>query len=336
MRPLQLVTWLALVPVLASAEPTVHQMSRPQMGTVVNITVWHDDGGKARAGMIAAFAEIERLEAMLSEWRPTSELSRVNREAHQRPVPVSRETFEVLTRAHELGVASKGAFDMSWAALRGVWRFDQRTAALPDPAQLKAATARIDYRKVVLDKENQTVRLSPGMALGLGGIAKGYAADKALAVLKGHGLGDVIVNAGGDVAVRGKRGLRHWKVGIRNPRGAPDALLAVVKATDEALVSSGDYERFVTIGGKRYHHILTPSTGLPARGAIAVSVLAKRAMDADAACTAAFVLGGEAGIAFLESLPGVEGLIVLPDGRLLQTKGARSRIVLRMTRVTVE
>ncbi len=316
---------LSLWPEFAASQVQDH--SRAQMGTQVQVLVWTPDDAGAAAAAERAFAEIERIESLMSEWRNESEISRVNREATAAAVPVGPDLYKVLSRGVEIGKASGGAFDISWAAFRGVWDFKTQPPALPDPTRVAQAVGRVDYRKVVLDAKKSTVRLGlPGMALGLGGIAKGYAVDRAAAVLIDAGFSNFVVSAGGDMLTRGSKAGQPWIVGVQHPRAEFGVLLARVASKDEAVVTSGDYERYFMVGEKRYHHILDVRTGQPARGAMSVTVLSRNAMDADALATAAFVLGPKKGLALLEQHPGVEGLIVDSRGEIQMTGGARARI----------
>ena len=305
----------------------VHAFSRHQMGTRVQILVWSSKADLAAVGADRAFAEIARIENLMSEWKTDSEISKVNREAAARAIKVGPDLYRVLARGVAIAKASGGAFDISWAALRGVWDFQSRSPKLPSKASLSKAVALVDYRRIHLNRQTSTVRLGQvGMSLGLGGIAKGYGVDRAAATLETAGFHDFVVSAGGDMLTRGSKGGKPWIVGVQHPRAKAGTLLARVAAQNEAVVTSGDYERFVTIDGKRYHHILNLRTGMPSRGSMSVTVLSPNATDADALCTAAFVMGPQKGLAFLEAQVGVEGLIVDAEGRTLMTSGASKRI----------
>lgn len=294
------------------------------MGTPFGLLIAGDvPAEQARAAADAAFAEIARVEAFASEWRPDSAISRINAAAPQ-AVAVSAETRALLQRALVLARQSDGAFDPSWAALRGVWRFgsdDGRPPKLPLKSALDAARAKVDHRKVLV--EGETVRLAEaGMALGLGGIAKGYAIDRAAAVLRARGVDRFIVDGGGDLYVAGEKAPGvEWTVGIRHPRKA--GLLAELPVKDAAVVSSGDYERFFDLGGRRYHHIIDLRTGLPADRSVAVTVRAPEATLADALATAVFVLGPKAGLALAARHPGVDVAVLAPDGTVHATAGLR-------------
>lgn len=301
----------------APAEP--HRFRAQLMGTPFSLTLPADvEPAAARAAADAAFAEIARVEHAMSEWRPDSEISRVNAAAPA-AVAVSAETRHVLARALDLARQSDGAFDPTWAALRGLWRFDGRPA-LPRRDALTAALALVDHRAVHV--EGDTVRLGrPGMALGLGAIAKGWGIDRAAAVLRARGITAFIVDGGGDLYVAGRKpGGARWTVGVRHPRQA-EALVAELPVEDAAVVSSGDYERFFELGGRRYHHILDLRTGLPAERSVAVTVRAPDATLADALATAIFVLGPVDGLALAARHPGVDAAVLAPDGAVHATRG---------------
>lgn len=307
-----------------TARPAPERVRREAvlMGTSFGITVAGAPRETADAAITAAFNEVDRIERLMSEWRPDSEISAVNRAAGEAPVAVSPETFEVIRRALDLAERSDGAFDPTWAALRGVWDFKARPPRLPARSELEARLARTGWRRVRLDPEGRTVFLTEaGMALGLGGIAKGYGIDRAVAVLRAHGLTDFIVDGGGDLYVAGEKAPGvPWRVGVRHPRRA-GALLAELAARDAAIVTSGDYERFFELGGRRYHHIIDLRTGMPADRSVAVTVRAADATLADALATAAFVLGPERGVALARDLEGVDVAVLAPDGRVAATPG---------------
>ena len=319
---------LAGVPAAAQS-PSLHKRALPKMGTTVEIAVWHADPAVAKRAIHAAFKEVDRLEELLSEWIPTSDISRINAAAGAQAVAIQPATRDVLMRAIEVARVSGGAFDPTWAGLRGLWAWD-RPLTIPSDAAVAAARARVGWQRLELGPvERPTARLrDTGMALGLGAIAKGYIVDQAALTLEGQGLTNYLVDGGGDVRARGRRGPDPWRVGLRHPR-QKGALIGHVDIGDEALVTSGDYERFVMLDGVRYSHILDPRTGRPARGAMAVTVLAPDATQADALATAAFVLGPKHGLKLLEDCPNVEGLIVDHEGKLHPTSGMKKRLVVR-------
>jgi FAD:protein FMN transferase len=283
-----------------AGETAVLRRSRGLMGTVFEILVVETPGSRPDEALNAAFDEIARLEELMSEWRPGSEISRVNAGAGRTAVTVSPEIIEILGEARRVSEASHGAFDASWAALRGLWHFrlPQPVPNIPPtPAEARARARNIDYRLIRVDAAERTVKLDrPGMGIGLGGIAKGYALDRAAAILRSHGLHDFVVYAGGQVFVSGKRGDRPWRVGIQHPR-RPDAYFAYFSPGDGAVSTSGDYERFFIHEGVRYHHVIDPATGYPANKTVAVTIIAPKAVSADAWATALFVLGPQEGLA---------------------------------------
>jgi thiamine biosynthesis lipoprotein len=223
-----------------------------------------------------------------------------------------------------LAGASQGAFDITWAALRGLWSFDPTKPKIPTDAALATALGKVDYRRLLIDPKAKTAFLrDPGMAIGLGAIAKGYGVDRALGALKSAGIAHAIVDGGGDLAVMGHPAPhRSWTVGVQHPRGGP--LLATLPLQAGAVVTSGDYERSFLLDGTRYHHLLDLRTGRPAQVSVAVTVRASEATLADALATAAFVLGPERAFSFIARYPNVELALLTPDGRVMTTPGFRA------------
>ncbi len=310
----------------SAGAPSVVADSRTAMGTRVQIMVFALDGPPARDAIKAAFAEIDRIEQLMSEWIPESDVSRITAAAGKSPVNISKDTLRVLTYGAEVSRLSGGAFAMTWAALAGLWDFRPADVyRLPDPLVLAERVKRVDDGKLVLDPTAHTAVLrEPGMAIGLGAIAKGYAVDRALVILRERGYVHALVNAGGDIAAAGQKGNKPWVVGIQDP-GAP-GYFATLALRDEAVATSGNYERYFTIGGKRYHHILNPRTGMPAAGVRSVSIVAKDCMSADALATAVFVLGPQEGMALGEAQPGVGVVIVDAAGAVTVSPGLRERV----------
>lgn len=301
------------------------------MGTFVEIGISGDGITQARVDGACrkVFEELARLESLFSEWKPETDLGRVNAAAGTAPVAVSPEVIAVLSRALEVSRLTNGAFDPTFAALWGLWTFgNDGVTRRPDPAEVERRRVLIDWRKIAVDPDAQTVFLPErGMKLGLGGIAKGYAADRAVAILRAEGFRDFSLKAGGELFVSGMRGDRAWRVGIRDPRGTDS--FATIELTDAAFDTAGDYERFFFDEGIRWHHIVDPATGYPARRSRSATVLAKDALTADALDTALFVMGPHAGIALAEQLPDVEAAIVGSDGRLYVTSGLVERLDVR-------
>jgi thiamine biosynthesis lipoprotein len=286
------------------------------MGTFVEITVAERSEKSARAAIRAALEEISRVDELSSAYNPQSALRRVNLEAYGKPVVVDRGLFDLIRDSVAYSAASGGAFDITVQPVMALWSFDSG-GKRPDADRLRQSLPLVGSEHLVLDEKNRSVGFKvPGMGIDLGAIAAGWAADRAMARMEALGVENAIVDAGGEIRVRGTRpDGSPWRIGIRHPR-AEGVLLAKLELTDTAIATSGDYERFFEEGGVRYHHILDPATGMPASGCRSVTVLASTASEADACSTAAFVLGPERGIAFLKSRPGVRGVIVDAAGAL--------------------
>ncbi len=312
----------AATPIVA-AQWTAH--SAAIMATSIDVQLPADHAEHAEL-VFAAFRDVE---ARMNEWQADSPLAVLNR-AGAAPVVMPADLRHLIRRGIELGEATGGAFDITWAALWGLWSFFDAEPKLPDAADVVRQAAHVDYRRVELDDEAGTVRLAdPEMRMGLGGIAKGYALDQAAAALREAGVDAFSLSAGGQVYAAGRKGDRPWRVGIRDPRGEPDDWFAVVEVTDQSVSTSGDYERFVMIDGVRFHHILDPRTGTPAQGLRSATVIADEGLLADALSTAVMVLGRDEGLALAARLPGVEALVVDDQGAVAMTEGMRERLELR-------
>lgn len=293
------------------------------MGTRFDVEVDAPDDETGAAACRAAWDRIDGLEQAMSTWIEDSNLSRVNREAADRPVPVDEDTFAVLVRARELWRETGGAFDPTVGPLIALWRPLSELPAPPTDEEIAAALARVGYEDVELDPKNRTVRFArPGMRLDVGGIAKGYAADMAARAALGAGATAARINAGGDLTAVGSPRFSPggFEVEIRDPAGGPEAILggSAFLLLDRAAATSGNYERFTRIGDERFSHIVDPRTGRPVPDAVAqVTVIAKDGTTADALATALTVLGRVAGKALAERLPDVEALYVSrgADGR---------------------
>lgn len=307
------------------------------MGTSVSINVWLDPGREAAdagAAMSAAFDEIARIEAIMSEWQPTSELSRVNAAAGGERMPLSPELFAVLKRSREISEITDGAFDVTFYGVGQLWKFEP--GAKPPPADAIAAKlGLVDWRGIDLDDSNGELRgrlARPGMKVGLGAIAKGYAVDRASAVLRERGFANHVVEGGGDTYVSGTKGGKPWMVGVQDPvRDGPGPhVIGGLPSTDRSVVTSGDYERYFEYEGRRYAHILDPRTGYPleeSKSAQSVTMVGPNATDADAYCTAVAVMGPERGMAFVEERPELEAIIIKRNGDVLISSGLRREFV---------
>lgn len=308
-----------------------HVVSRTHkaMGTIMTLTAWAEDDGKVVTAFDRAFAEFDRIDQLMTTWTAESDVARINAAAGDgTPVQVSPEVILVLQHAAEGARLSGGAFDVTVGAFSGVWKFDEdRDGSIPDPALVAERRKLVDWHDVIVDPKKNTARLRrKGQRITLGGIAKGYAVDRAAGLLRAAGLVDFIVQAGGDMFVAGQRGARRWRVGIRDPRGARDDYFAFAEVQDMTFSTSGDYERFVVRDGKRYHHILDPATGYPAMLTRSVTVMARDALTADELSKGFFILGPEKGMALVEQLPDVEAVFVGADNKVTISSGLTGKL----------
>jgi thiamine biosynthesis lipoprotein len=314
------------------AEAT-HALAPPQkafaregqaMGTLVTFTAWTKNEDYAERAFQRAFDELSRIDVLMTDWKregkPPSDVVRINEAAGKGPVTVAPETIEVIQAALEMSRRSEGTFDITFAALHGLWKFDEDLEKkIPDPKEIERRRKLISWRDVIVDPAAHTVALKrAGMKLGLGGIAKGYAVDRCVAILRGAGLTDFMVQAGGDLYVSGSKSGQSWMVGIKDPRGKD--YFAVAPVRDHAFSTAGDYERGFLMDGKRYHHIIDPRTGWPATASRSVTIFAKTALEADALDDAVFILGPEKGLALVEATEGVGAVIVDANNKVWISK----------------
>ncbi|HYE86787.1 MAG TPA: FAD:protein FMN transferase [Vicinamibacterales bacterium] len=307
--------------------PQLVEQSRLSMGSQLRVAVWSTDSARAAESIDQVFSEFDRLEALLSVWKHGSDVVRLNANAGITPVTVSDDTINVLRAAAEGSELTRGKFDITFGALTDIWRFDHdQDNIVPDRALIEARLTRIDYRAVETDRTARTAFINrPGVRVHLGGIGKGYAVDRAIALLRARGFTDFLIQSGGDLYVAGTNGGAPWTLAIADPRGAHDPF-ARVQLSDATLSTSGDYERAFLRNGKRYHHLLDPDYGEPAGGCRSVTIVASRATLADILSTGVFLLGPDAGMALIERLPDVEGVIVTADNEVLVSSGLRDRI----------
>ncbi len=298
------------------------------MGSALQVAVWTSDEPAARRALDAVFAEFDRLENVLSVWRATSDVQRLNAAAGRGAVAVGPDMLAVLDAAQEASRETRGAFDITFGALSDIWRFDHdQDDRVPSPDEIAARLRLIDHAAVVIDRAAGTARITrPGVKVHLGGIGKGYAVDRGAALLRSHGFENFLIQSGGDMYVGGQPDGRPWRLGIQDPRGPADTPFAVVELTNATFSTSGDYERFFMKDGRRYHHILDPDSGRPAMASRSVTIVTPRAVDADALSTAVFILGPEAGMALIERLPDVEGVIVGATNEVRVSSGLKDRL----------
>jgi thiamine biosynthesis lipoprotein len=306
------------------------ERSHMTMGSELRLSVWTADEPRARVATDEVFSEFDRLDNLMSVWRQGSDIQRLNDAAGERPVPVSPDVREVLRVARQVSDSTGGKFDVTFGALSGLWKFDHdQDNVIPERSEVLKRLPLVDSHALELDDGSGTAFLKKrGMRAHLGGIGKGYAVDRAAGILRRQGFHDFMIQSGGDLYVAGKRGERPWRVGIQDPRGPADKSFAALDLTDSTFSTSGDYERFFIKDGRRYHHILDPDLGEPAAGCRSVTIVAESATLADALSTGVFILGPTAGMALIERLSSVEGVIVSATNEVLVSSGLRQHLVL--------
>ena len=288
------------------------------MGTEIHVELWSDEAATGRAAAEAVIQEMHRIDRAMSPYKADSELSCINRDAFAAPVAVSHEMFTLLQRAVQFSALSDGAFDITYAAVGHL--YDYRRGVLPSPAELERARQAVGYRHLLLNAAQRSVRFArEGMRIDLGGFAKGHAVDNCAALLRDFGIAHAIVSAGGDSRVIGDRRGRPWSVAVRDPRRA-DAIVALVPLEDTSISTSGDYERYFERDGVRHHHLIDPKTGSSPRHVRSVTVLAADGLTCEALSKCVFVSGLK-GMRWVESLPGVDAIVVDASGALHVTSG---------------
>ncbi len=305
----------------APAAPHARWFSRDEaiMGTAVHVELWCDDAARAEAALDDVMREMHRIDAAMSPYKETSELSRINRDAAREPVRINDELFELLARAVEFSQLSDGAFDITYAAAGHL--YDYRRGVKPSEAELARAREAIGWRGLQLDPTARTVRFAKaGVRIDLGGFAKGYAVDNAAALLARRGIRHAIVAAGGDSRLLGDRCGRPWTIGIRDPRRKGE-VVALLPLEDVSVSTSGDYERYFDDGVTRCHHVLDPRTGKSPAGVRSVTVVAPDGLTSEALSKTVFVLGAARGLQLVESLPGVDAVVVDGHGCLHYSSG---------------
>ncbi len=317
--------WIALLPLLMTvlfATPSSaawHSRQAAIMGTRIGVEVWHLDEAQAQQAMDEALSEFHRLDQALSPYIESSELYRVNQEAAARPVKISREFCDLIQTSLEFSRLTDGAFDITFASIG--YQYDYREGIKPSDEAIAQSLPLINYRLIKLDRKNLTVSFEkPGVRIDLGGIAKGYAVDRAIQILQRHGIRNALVSAGGDSRILGDHHGRPWNIGIQAPRKR-QGLAAVLPLTETAISTSGDYERYFERDGVRYHHILSPKTGRSAGELHSVTILGPNATRTDALSTSVFVLGLNAGLELIDGLEDVEAVIIDSRGDMHTSKG---------------
>ena len=296
-----------------------HSDARPLMGTEVSVRLWHDDSAIGEELVEQVFAEAERINQLMSTYIEVSQLSEINRRAADEPVIAGDELFQIIRRSLDISVLTLGAFDITYDSVGQ--HYDFRNRLRPDTETVALERELIDYRLVHLDQTAGTVAFArQGVRINLGGIAKGYVVERGVSLLRRAGVQHAIVSAGGDSRLLGDRRGYPWMVGIRDPRN--DGQVAIsVPLEDEAISTSGDYERYFEEDGVRHHHIISPSTGVPASGVHSATVFGPDAVITDALSTSVFVMGVDHGLRLIATLPDYESIVIDDQGRIYYSDG---------------
>ncbi|WP_431134330.1 FAD:protein FMN transferase [Psychroserpens mesophilus] len=316
LKPYNIFLFIVIITFQIEAQ-NIYKRTLKLMGSRFDITVIAKDSTEANTHIDTAIDEISRIERLISSWDINSQTSEINRKAGIQPVKVDRELFDLIKRSLAISKLTDGAFDISYASMDRIWKFDGSMTKMPSEADIADSVRKVGFQNIVLDDVNSTVFLKlKDMKIGFGAIGKGYAADKAKSMLIDQGVASGIINASGDMTTWGKQtNGDEWKVAITNPLNKNKAF-ALLPITDGAVVTSGDYEKYVNFNGKRYTHIIDPRTGYPSTGIISVTVFAPKAELADALSTSVFVMGKDVGLNRINQLPHIECIIIDEDGNI--------------------
>lgn len=291
------------------------------MGGRFDITIVDKDSISAEKNIDAIIAEIARIENLISDWKPTSQISEVNQNAGIRPVKVDREVFELTQRAIHFSEITEGAFDVSFAAMDRIWKFDGSMKEMPSPEAIKKSVEKVGYKNIILDSVQSTIFLKlKGMKIGFGALGEGYATDKCRAMMIAKGIKAGIINGSGDMSTWGKQpNGTAWNIGVTNPF-KPDRILGILPLGQGAVTTSGSYEKFVIFNGKRYSHIINPATGYPATGLCSVTILGPNAETANGLSTSTMVLGKQKGMELISKYPEYGFIIITDNGKMITSK----------------
>ena len=293
--------------------------AQPLMGTEVSVLLWHEDEATGKEIVAKVFAEAERIDRLMSTYKEDSRISEINRNAAAEPVVAGDELFRLIQRSLDISVLTRGAFDITYDSVGQ--HYDFRNRQRPDEATVAAERELIDFRFVQLDQAAGTVAFrQQGVRINLGGIAKGYVVERGVNVMLANGVRNGIVTAGGDSRLLGDRRGQPWMVGIRDPREEGEVAISV-PLENEAISTSGDYERYFVEGDTRYHHIIQPSTGEPAGGVRSATVFGPDAVFTDALSTSVFVMGVDQGLRLIATLPDYESIVIDAEGRIFYSDG---------------
>jgi thiamine biosynthesis lipoprotein len=307
---------------ISSFGQIIHKMKLILLTSPFEMTVVAKDTVEANQYIDLAIAEVKRVENLVSDWKPETQISHVNQNAGIQPVKVDDEVFQLVKRSIKISKLTDGAFDISYASMDKIWKFDGSMKEMPTPEAIKKSVEKVGYQKIILDEKEKTIFLrDKGMKLGLGGIAQSFIADNIRDLLKSKGCTSGIANVSGDIAAWGKQpDGKPWTIGIINPMNK-NKIFATFPLVDSSVETSGTYEKYVVFDGVRYSHIINPKTGYPAQGIVSVTVFAKQTEIADGLAKGVFLFGVEAGLNLVNQLKGIECIIVDSKGKIYSSKG---------------
>jgi len=317
-----LINILSLLTAFSIHAQMVYQEKHSLLGSPYEITVVVKDSTEGKKFADMSVKELKRIEQLISEWIPTSDISLVNQQAGKQPVKVHAEVFELMQRSVKFSKLTDGAFDVTWAGMDRIWKFDGSMKEMPSEERIRNSVQNVGYQNLILNEKDTTVFLQKqGMKIGTGGIGQGYIADRIKQLLLASGNASGLVNISGDITSWGKQpDGKPWTVAIINPVNK-EKVFAFFPLEETAIETSGNYEKFVVFNGIRYAHIIDPRTGYPAQGVVSVSVFAKHTEIADALATGVFVLGVDVGLHLINQLEGIECIIIDDQGKIHMSKG---------------
>lgn len=311
--------FLFLLLLATTASATWYKKEQGIMGTVIRVELWHDNQDTANKAIASVMDEMHRIDRLMSPYKKSSALSQINKEAAHKAVRIDTELFDLIAQSLYFSKLTNGAFDITFSSVGHL--YDYRKKIHPSDKQIKQNLKRLNYRHIILDSQANTIRFAiPGVSIDLGGIAKGYAVDTSIALLKEAGIKHAIITAGGDSRVIGDRRGRPWIIGIKDPRKS-HAVKGTIPLVHSALSTSGDYERYFVKNGEHFHHILRPDTGKSARQLRSVTIIGSDATTTDALSTSVFVLGPKKGMELIETLDDVEAILIDQQNRLVYSSG---------------
>ena len=320
MKKFQVLFFLLIFGCLSALAQVQQTKTLNLMGSVFQITVVDKDSLSAIQNINYAVAEITRIENLISEWRPETQISQVNQNAGLEPVKVDQEVFAITQKAIYFSKITRGAFDISIVSMDKIWKFDGSMEQFPSRKSIRKSVEKVNYKNIILDQNQSTIFLSKaGMKIGFGATGKGYAADKARQLLQSLGVRGGIINAAGDISTWGTQlDGKPWKIGVNNPFETGETIEVLEFSTDKAVTTSGNYEKYAEFDGKRYSHIINPRTGIPASGLTSVTVIGENAEMCNGFSTSIMVMGAKKGVKLMKRFPEFQYLLLTNDGHVIK------------------